>query len=234
MKFERRHLSWYVSAVLYRYSYIGITNQVDNDLFEYLGNRLSGILAADCGCGPGQLTEKLLGRGVGQILAIDHNTSMLRQVEARLPQAIHDGQVITIHSRFYPNLFSDYLTRLSHYPGYGLIIFKRSLYMPSEEALSVLKAATACLIPGGLLVVIHGERSLRQYAFSPDRKIASYTPFHLINRFFSRLGHVLGLGEYSLYTCQELVDLLRQAAEGRRVEIIPSQQSAYNLVAIHS
>ena len=119
MKFERRHLSWYVSAVLYRYSYIGIANQVDKDLFEYLGNRLSGILVADCGCGPGQLTEKLLARGAGQILAIDHNISMLRQVESRLPQAIRDERVITIHSRFYPSLFSDYLTESGQYPVYG-------------------------------------------------------------------------------------------------------------------
>jgi hypothetical protein len=54
----------------------------------------------------------------------------------------------------------------------------------------------------------------------------------LINRFFSRLGHILGMGEYSLYTRQELMDLLTQAAEGKPVEIIPSQQHAYNLIAI--
>jgi hypothetical protein len=54
----------------------------------------------------------------------------------------------------------------------------------------------------------------------------------LINRFFSRAGHLLGLGEYSLYTRQALVNLLTQAADGKPVEVIPSQQHAYNLVAI--
>jgi SAM-dependent methyltransferase len=232
MKFERRQLSWYVSAVLYRYSYIDIARQLDDDLFAYLGDHLNGVLAADCGCGPGQLTEKLLACGVGRILAIDHNIAMLHQLETRVPQAFQEGRVITIHARLYPGLFTEYLNQTKKFPGYGLILFKRSLYMPPDEALSLLRAATASLIPGGMLVVIHGERSLRQYAFLPDMKIASHTLYHLINRFFSRVGHSLGLGEYNLYTCQELVDLLTQAAEGKHVQVIPSQQRAYNLVAI--
>jgi SAM-dependent methyltransferase len=232
MKIERRQLSWYISAVLYRYSYIDIANKLDDDLFAYLGDKLQGGLAADCGCGPGRLTEKLLERAVERVLAIDHNASMLRQLEARLPQAVQAGRVVPLQSRIYPALFSDFLTRMDSQPGYGLILFKRSLYMPQAEALAILQAAASCLVPGGVLAVIHGERSLRQYALSPDMKIASYTLFHLINRFFSRTAHFLGLGEYGLYTRQELLHLLMQAAQGRRVEIIPSRQRAYNMVAI--
>ena len=232
MKSERRQLSWYVSAILYRYSYIGIAHQLDDDLFAYLGDNLNGILAADCGCGPGQVTEKLFSHGAGRILAIDQNATMLRQLEARLPQAVSEGRVQAVQSRFYPALFPELLAQADAFPGFGLILFKRSLYMPSDQALSILRAAVASLIPGGKLVVIHVERSLRQYAFKPDMKIAPYTPYHLINRFFSRAGHLLGLGEYSLYTRQALVNLLTQAADGKPVEIIPSQQRAYNLVAI--
>jgi len=232
MKFERRQLSWYVSAVLYRYSYISLAHQLDEDLFAYLGDYLNGILAADCGCGPGQVTEKLLAHGVGRVYAIDHNAAMLRQLEVRVQQAVQEGRVLNVQSRFYPALFSELLTQTDFFSGFGLILFKRSLYMPPEEALPLLRAAVASLIPGGKLVVIHGERSLLQYAFLPDMKVASYTLYHLINRFFSRVGHALGLGEYSLYTRQALIDLLTQAAEGKPVEIIPSQQHAYNLVAI--
>lgn len=232
MKFERRQLSWYVSAVFYRYSYIGLAHQLDDDLFAYLGNRLNGILAADCGCGPGRVTEKLLAHGVGHILAVDHNAPMLRQLEARLLPAVRAGRVLALHSRLYPALFSEYLAKKDAYSGYGLILFKRSLYMPPMEALSLLRAAAVSLISGGTLVVVHAERSLRHYAFLPGMKLAPYTPFHLVNRFFSRLGHVLGLGEYSLYTRHELVELLSQAAADRPVEIIPSRQRAYNLVAI--
>lgn len=232
MKIERRQLSWYVSAVLYRYSFIKIVDQIDDDLFSYLDNKIQCALAADCGCGPGRLTEKLLERGVERIVAIDHNASMLRQLKARLPQAVQDRRVISVHARMYPALFRDQLTRAGSHSGYVLILFKRSLYMPRAEALALLQAAASCLSPGGVLAVIHGERSLRHYAFSPEMKITPYTSFHLINRFFSRMSHILGLGEYGLYTREELLDLLTQAAQGRRVEIIPSQQRAYNLAAI--
>lgn len=232
MKFERRQLSWYVSAVLYRYSYIDIARQLDDDLFAYLGDHLNGILAADCGCGPGQLTETLLAHGVGRILSIDHNNAMLHQLQTHVPEAVQEGRVVTMHARLYPGLFLEYLTQSKMFPGYGLILFKRSLYMPVEEALSILRAAAACLIPGGKLVVIHAERSLWHYAFSADGKFASYTLYHLLNRIFSRMGHVLGLGEYNLFSRQQLIDLLAQAAEGKTVEIIPSKQCAYNLVSI--
>jgi SAM-dependent methyltransferase len=232
MNLKRRQLSWYVSAILYRYSYIGVARQLDDDLFTYLGDTLNGILAADCGCGPGQVTEKLLSHGAGRIFAIDQNASMLRQLEARLPQAVSRGQVLTVQARFYPALFSELLAQAEAFRGFGLILFKRSLYMPLEEALSILRGAVACLVPGGKLVVIHVERSLRQYAFKPGMKIAPFTPYHLVNRFFSCAGHLLGLGEYSLYTRQALVKLLTQAADGKLVEVIPSQQRAYNLAAI--
>lgn len=232
MKLERRQLSWYVSAVLYRFSYIRIARQIDDDLFAYLGDKLDGILVADCGCGPGHMAERLLANGVGQLLAIDHNASMLRQLEARVPEAVRANQVKTVQSRFTPSIFSEYLTEIDAYSGYGLILFKRSLYMPRVEALVLLQAAVASLASGGVVVVIHGERSLRRYAFSPEMKFASHTPFHLINRFFSRLGHFLGVGEYNLYTRQELMDLLTEAAGGNPVEIIPSKQRAYNLMAI--
>jgi hypothetical protein len=40
------------------------------------------------------------------------------------------------------------------------------------------------------------------------------------------------LYRYSLYTRHELLDLLTQVATGKLVEIIPSQQGAYNLLPI--
>jgi hypothetical protein len=83
-----------------------------------------------------------------------------------------------------------------------------------------------------VLAVIHGERSLRRYAFGPGLRPAPHTPYHLFNRAISKIGQILGLGHYQVYTQAELLDLLRAAAPGRRVELIPSQQWAYNLVAV--
>ena len=59
-----------------------------------------------------------------------------------------------------------------------------------------------------------------------------HTAYHLFNRVISKLGEKLGIGDYTVYTQDELLDLLRTAAPGRRVELIPSQQRAYNLVAV--
>jgi len=59
-----------------------------------------------------------------------------------------------------------------------------------------------------------------------------YTAYHLFNRFISKLGEKLGIGDYTVYTQDELLELLRTAALGRKVEPIPSQQRAYNLVAV--
>jgi ubiquinone/menaquinone biosynthesis C-methylase UbiE len=70
---DRRHLSWYVSALLYRLSYIQLAHQLDDDLFRYLGEQVSGSVVADCGCGPGVGVETFLEHGAAQVFAIDSN-----------------------------------------------------------------------------------------------------------------------------------------------------------------
>jgi SAM-dependent methyltransferase len=232
MKFLSRQFGWNISAVLYRFSYIQITHQLDEEIFNCLGDQLNGAIVADCGCGPGRLAEKLLERGAAQVFAIDHNTSMIRQLQAYLPEAIQAGKVIPVHARFDAHLFTKLLSMHSSIDGFDLIMFKRSLYMPPREAQSILQGAVASLKLGGKLVVIHVERSLRKYAFGGGSKVNSYTPYHLANRVVSRTGHYLHLAEYTLYTQAELFKLVQSAAGGRKVEIIPSQQNSYNMVMV--
>ena len=86
MKFLSRQFGWNISAVLYRFSYIQITHQLDEEMFTCLGDQLKGAIVADCGCGPGRLAEKLLERGAAQVFAIDHNMSMICQLQAHLPE----------------------------------------------------------------------------------------------------------------------------------------------------
>jgi SAM-dependent methyltransferase len=229
--FSPRQFSWFVSSILYRFSYIQIANQVDDDLFAYLGNRLQGALVADCGCGPGRMVEKLLSQGVERVFAIDSNAGMLQQLRDRLPEAIQTGAVIPVYARFDEHIFSNLLVQASR-TGFDLILFKRSLYMPTEQALGILQSAMDVLNPGGKLVIIHAERSLRKYAFGDHGKMASYTPYHLINRFFSRAAHILRLGEYTIYTQTELRELAQRAVSGKMVELIPSAQHSYNLIAM--
>jgi SAM-dependent methyltransferase len=229
---DRRHWSWYVSALLYRLSYFQLAHQLDDDLFRYLGGQVDGSVVADCGCGPGVVTQKFLERGARRVFAIDGNPPMIRQVHARLAQAIASRRVIPVLGRFHPGLFPELCQTYLGGSGFDILLFKRSLYSQPERALPVLQAACACLNPGGVLALVHAERSVRRYAFGPGLRWQPYTAYHLLNRLFSLLGRRLGLGEYTLYTQAELVELARRAAPDKTVEIIPSGQQSYNLVGI--
>ena len=229
---SQRHLSWYVSALLYRLSYFELAHQLDDDLFGYLGRQVEGAVVADCGCGPGVVTQKFLEHGARQVFAIDGNPPMIRQVHARLPQAIASGRVVPVLRRFHPGLFPELSQTYLGGSGFDILLFKRSLYSRREQALPVLQAACACLNPGGVLALVHAERSVLRYAFGPGLRWQPYTVYHLVNRLFSLLGRRLGVGEYSLYSQAELLELARSAVSGKLVEVIPSGQQSYNLVAI--
>ncbi len=231
MRLNHPYWTWHISALFYRLSYIHIAHQLDEDLFAYLGNRIQGAIVADCGCGPGVVTEKFLRRGAARVLAIDGNAAMLRQVRSRLANFMATDQVVAVQARFTVPFFSELRDRFLAGEGFDIVLFKRSLYARLTEALPILQSAIAALNSGGILVVIHPDRLLRHYAFGPNLRLMPYTPYHLFNRYLSLLGHKLDLGEYTLYTQAELLDLVRAAGAGRKVELIPSCQQAYNLVA---
>lgn len=232
MRTDRRRWSWYFSAPFYARTYIGLAHQLDEDLFAYLGRRTQGAVVADCGCGPGVVTKKFLQHGAARVFAIDVNGAMLRQVRARLADTVATGRVVIVQRAADAHLFADLRDRFLGSSGFDIILFKRSLYAKREQALPILQAAVASLNPGGVLAVIHSEQSLRRYAFGPGLRPTRYTAYHLFNRVISRLGEKLSIGDYTLYTRVELLDLLRTAAPDRRVELIPSRQRAYNLVAV--
>ncbi len=221
---------WYLSSLVYRFSYLQIAHQVDADLLQYLGKRIQGAVVLDCGCGPGVVVEKLLRHGAARVVALDANPAMLAQTRRRLA-ACTGEEVVTVQAAFNPQLFKDLRKGFPERPGWDLILFKRSLYMRPEEAALLLSAAGKQLAPGGTLAVIHPERSLARYAFGPGWQIRSYTFYHLFNRFISLFADRFGFGLYTLYTQAELLELVRQAHPGWKVEFIPSRQKAYNLVA---
>jgi SAM-dependent methyltransferase len=232
VRINRRHWSWHLSAPFYAGTYDDLAHQLDEDLFAYLGRRTQGAVVADCGCGPGVVTKKFLQYGAGRVFAVDVNGAMLSQVRARLADAVATGRVVIVQRVADAHLFSYLRDRFLGRSGLDITLFKRSLYAKREQALPILQAAVASLNPGGVLAVIHGERSLRRYAFGPGLRPTRHTAYHLFNRVISKLGERLGIGDYTLYTQAELLDLLRTAAPIRRVELIPSQQRAYNLAAV--
>jgi len=231
---DRRHWGWYLSSLFYKRTYFDIGHQLDEDLFAYLGDRTKGAVVADCGCGPGVVTGKFLKREAARVLAIDVSAAMLHQVRTSLANAIAVGQVVSVRKSFAPELFFQLRHQFLGGAGLDIILFKRSLYVEQDQALDILQAAVENLNPGGVLAVIHPERLLRRYAFGPGLRPKHYTLFHLFNRAVSKLGEKLGIGDYTLYTQEELLNLLRTAGAGRQVELIPSEQQAYNLVAIRN
>lgn len=232
MKKGNRHWRWYISALFYKRTYDELAHQLDDDLFTYLGDLTKGAIVADCGCGPGIVTEKFINRGAAQVFAIDVNEDMLSQVKTRLNNDVVKGRVVIVHSDTHAGLFPGIKKNHLGGSGFDIIFFKRSLYMKKKAAIPILKAAVESLNPGGILAVIHGERSLRKYAFGPGLKPTHYTLYNLFNRTISRLGEWLGGGDYTVYTKSELLDLMKKAAPDRKVEYIPSKQIAYNLVAV--
>jgi SAM-dependent methyltransferase len=231
MSSSSRRWSWYISSLFYRLSYVRIAHQLDEDLFAYLGDRTQGAVVADCGCGPGVVVEKFLRRGASQVYAIDANDSMLYQTRSRLADSVAKGRVVVVHRAFDAHMFSELQERFLEGRGFDVILFKRSLYVRPEKASSLLQAGAKSLNPDGILAVVHGDRSVRRYAFGSGQKMMTYTPFHLFNRCLSLISDKLGIGRYMLYSRNGLLNLMRKTLPDLRVESIPTQQRAYNLVA---
>jgi SAM-dependent methyltransferase len=217
---------------VYEWSYVQVAHQIDADCLEYLGERLVGAVVADCGCGPGVVTEKLLQAGAARVVAIDVNASMIERARVRLAKRVATGNVLVCHASHEAGTLTGVRQRILAGRGFDIVLFKRSLYMPRQRALLTLRQAAAALQAHGMIVVVHPERSLLRYAFAPPFGLTSYTPLHLVNRAISRLLEWSGMEEYTLYTCHELLALLREAVPGAQVQRLPSQQRPYNLVAL--
>jgi SAM-dependent methyltransferase len=229
---QRRLWAWHLSALVYEWSYVKVAHQIDQDFLEYLGDRVVGAQIADCGCGPGVVTEKLLQAGAARVVAIDANASMIERARTRLAKWVATGAVLMYHASHEARTLLDICQQSLAGRGFDIVLFKRSLYMPRPRALFTLRQAASALRPSGTIVVVHPERTLRRYAFAPPFGLTSYTPFHLGNRAISRILEWCGAEEYTLYTNAELVALLHEAVPGAQVWRLPSQQRPYNLVAL--
>ncbi|MDH3598394.1 MAG: class I SAM-dependent methyltransferase [Candidatus Tectomicrobia bacterium] len=234
----RRLWAWDVSARVYEWAYIQVAHQTDADLLAYLGERVIGATVADCGCGPGVVSEKFLRAGAATVVAIDSNAGMIDKARVRLtafPFGQSDGTAPKVVVRQCSHE-GDALRQLAQEVlgggQFDIVLFKRSLYMPRPRAVLTLRQAATALRPQGVIAVVHPERTLQRYAFAPPFGITRYTPFHLFNRAISRVAERCGAEEYTLYSRSELLALLREAVPGAVVETIPSRQRPYNLAVL--
>jgi SAM-dependent methyltransferase len=216
--------AWDVSALFYSKTYGPLAHQLDEELFAYLGKDLEGAVVADCGCGPGIVSRKLVERGAGKVFAIDSNPQMLRQVPP-LPQ------IVSVQAVAEEGILEKLCVQQA-WEGFDLVLFKRSLYQDRPDALRLLRSTYQHLRPGGRIAIVHPERSVLAYAFGDPPRLHRHTPYHLFNRALSVFGVLTGAEQYALYTRDELSDLAAEVAGSDKVERIPSAQRAFNLIAI--
>jgi 2-polyprenyl-3-methyl-5-hydroxy-6-metoxy-1,4-benzoquinol methylase len=230
---ERRLWAWSLSALVYEKAYIRVAHQTDADLLTYLGDRVRGAAVADCGCGPGVVSEKFLQAGAARVVAIDANAGMVQKAQVRLQSFVQSGRAVVRQLSHEGETLECLRQEVLDGQGFDIVLFKRSLYMPRPRALQTIRQAAAALAAEGIIAVIHPERSLGRYAFAPPLGMTTYTLFHLCNRAISRVAEYCGMEEYTLYARDELLDLLREAVPAAMVQAIPSRQRPYNLAACH-
>jgi len=215
---------WNVTARIYAWTSGPLSYPLDTDLLAYIGDRIKGAVVADCGCGPGLATRRMVSEGAERVYAIDVSREMLDQIG-------ESPRIVTVQSTMEERPL-DKLREDGVEEGFDLILFKRSLYMNRTEALEVLKNAYSHLHPAGCIAVIHPEKRLGPYFFGSPPRLRRYTVPHMINRTSNRFGVLAGVEKYELYTRDELLALAAEVADSRHVESIPSGQRAFNMVAI--
>ena len=195
-------------------------------MLKYLDGSIRGAVVADCGCGPGLTTRRMVSEGASKVCAIDASEEMLALIA-------DDTQIVKLLSTLEERPL-DKLRESEAPEGFDLILFKRCLYMSTPEALEVLKNAFGHLRQGGCLVVVHPEKKLQPYFFGSPPRFHHYTIPHIINRISNRLGVLMGVEKYQLYTRKELTALAEEIAGFAEVEAIPSSQQSFNMVAIRN
>jgi len=222
---ERRTL-WDVSALVYASTYDDTAHGVDHDILSLLDSRLRNGVVLDAGCGPGVVVRKLLDRRVKKVVGVDISKKML----AQLPE---DVRVTGVHADLTPEVIASVRSQFAP-KGFRLVLFKRSLYQDPDTARSLLQSAFESLDESGAVVIIHPETNLEKYLLNEGsrKRWAVHTAYHAFNRAISRTLTWLRIHEYRTWDRDGLVELARSAAPDAKVEILPTKQRAFNVVAI--
>ncbi len=218
---------WDLSALTYSLTYGPLAHRLDSDVINYLGESIEGASVVDLGCGPGIVTRKFIDQGAARVFAVDVSDKMLEQIG-------NHPRVVTLQATMESRPIDTLLEREGgEGTGVDVVLFKRSLYMNRRAAIEVLRDSYSRLSPGGCIVIVHPEKSLRRYAFGDPPRLRSCTLYHLFNRTISRLAELFGMESYTLHTKEELRSLAAEVAGEEQVRSIPSMQNSFNLLAIH-
>ena len=71
---------WNVTARIYAWTSGPLSHPLDSDMLKYLDGSIRGAVVADCGCGPGLATRRMVSEGASKVYAIDASEGMLAQI----------------------------------------------------------------------------------------------------------------------------------------------------------
>lgn len=218
---------------MYRHTYDAAAHQVDERTIAAVEEAIVGGVVVDAGCGPGVVVPRFVQAGARKVLAVDVSATMLRKVP-------NLSAVTKVAADLQPGAFEE-LRREFEPLGFDLIWFKRSLYHDDPVAIELLRDAYESLRPGGKIVVIHPESSLRRYIFDVRRdgrtRLASYTAYHTFNRSISVLFSSLRIHTYRHRTRDGLLALGRSVlsdavSSSASVRLLDTGVSAFNTLII--
>jgi SAM-dependent methyltransferase len=212
---------------VYRHTYDAAAHRIDEVAIATVRDAIVAGVVVDAGSGPGVVVPRFVQAGARKVLAVDVSAAMLSKVP-RL------SGVTTVAADLQPGAFQE-LRREYEPHGFDLIWFKRSLYHDDQVAVELLRDAYTSLLPGGRIVVIHPESSLRRYVLDVQQRrtrLASYTAYHAFNRFISVLFSSLRIHTYRHRTADGLLALGRRAAPEASVRLIETGVSAFNTLLI--
>lgn len=227
-----KKLSWYLSSISYKQTYVSVAHQVDSDFLDFIGGRVENAFVADCGCGPGVVTKKLAEHGATKITAIDMNPGMIFHAKRLLKPEIDQGKVRVLLKGYSPSLFKELKDTETNGGGFDIVLFKRSLYCSRDVIVENLKAAYKTLRPDGQIIIIHPNKSFLDYVFKRFPVPALYSPYHFFNRIISLAAHWLRVGEYRVYSNEQWYQIFRYVSPKIHFEEIPTKQRAYLMYAL--
>jgi len=218
---------WSVSSLAYRLCYSKLMHEIDGFTIGSLDrtNKLKGSRILNVGAGEGTIDIKLARAGAQEIVAIENNKFMQRQI---LGKCKTDPQY-NIISVVDVDMYSGVVGKLATEKLFDVILFRRCLYGTTEQTVNLLREAYSGLTENGEIFIVHPEADKKKY-FSNER--GGIALGHMAKWHISNIGATIRGLDYQRFTTEELEELCIEACPSGKVEMHVPTRPAYNIATI--